>query len=193
MEITDNGVNNRITVSPTIRGRLLINGNNNVVAVGAEQDSINVILEVNGSDAVIDIGSGCNLGHLFAYLQSGAQVRVGQGVGFNGFIRLLLHEAFHIEIGNLCLLSGGTDITVSDMHPIFDLATGERINVGQSVKIGEHCWIAQNCLVLKGVTIGSNSAIGASSVVTKNIPANCLAAGVPARVLRENIFWKRNL
>jgi hypothetical protein len=129
VEIINNGVNNQITVSPTINGRLLINATTTLFPW--EQS--------NGSDAVIDIGSGCNLSHLFAYLQSRAQLHVGNDVGFNGLIRLLMHEPFHINIGNLCLFSGGTEITVSDMHSIFDLVTGERINAGRSVHIGEHC------------------------------------------------------
>jgi maltose O-acetyltransferase len=45
--------------------------------------------------------------------------------------------------------------------------------------------IGTNAIVLKGVSIGDNSVIGAGSVVTKSIPANCIAAGNPCRVIRE--------
>ena len=46
-------------------------------------------------------------------------------------------------------------------------------------------WIGAQCIVLKGVTIGARSIIGAGSVVTKSIPADCIAAGNPCKVLRR--------
>ena len=55
------------------------------------------------------------------------------------------------------------------------------------VEIGENCWIGRNVSILKGVTIGDNSVIAANSVVTKSVPANCIAAGNPAKVVKTNI------
>lgn len=51
--------------------------------------------------------------------------------------------------------------------------------------IGNNCWIGANSVICLGVTIGENTVIGAGSVVTKDIPANCVAAGNPCRVIRE--------
>jgi acetyltransferase-like isoleucine patch superfamily enzyme len=47
----------------------------------------------------------------------------------------------------------------------------------------ENVWVGMNVIILKGVTIGKNSVIAAGSIVTKPIPANCLAGGNPAKVL----------
>jgi acetyltransferase-like isoleucine patch superfamily enzyme len=55
------------------------------------------------------------------------------------------------------------------------------------VVIGENCWIGRNVSIMKGVTIGDNSIIAANSVVTKSVPANCIAAGNPAKVVKTNI------
>ena len=55
------------------------------------------------------------------------------------------------------------------------------------VIIGENCWIGRNVSIMKGVTIGDNSVIAANSVVTKSVPANCIAAGNPAKVVKTNI------
>ncbi|MDR2886855.1 MAG: acyltransferase [Bacteroidales bacterium] len=52
------------------------------------------------------------------------------------------------------------------------------------VSIGDNVWLGDKVTVLAGVTIGKNSIIGANSVVTKSIPANCVAAGIPAKVIR---------
>lgn len=53
-----------------------------------------------------------------------------------------------------------------------------------AITVGDNCWIAGNVTICGGVTIGEGSVIGAGSVVTKDIPANSLAAGVPCRVIR---------
>jgi acetyltransferase-like isoleucine patch superfamily enzyme len=53
------------------------------------------------------------------------------------------------------------------------------------VKIGAHVWIGFNSIILKGVTIGDRSVVAAGSVVTKDIPADVLVAGNPARVIRS--------
>ena len=53
------------------------------------------------------------------------------------------------------------------------------------VRIGRNCWLGAGVIVLPGVTIGDNTVVGAGSVVTRDLPANVLAVGSPARVLRE--------
>ena len=56
---------------------------------------------------------------------------------------------------------------------------------GFDITIGQNVWFGARCIVLKGVTIGDNSVIAAGSIVVKSIPANCVAAGNPARVVKE--------
>jgi len=53
------------------------------------------------------------------------------------------------------------------------------------VTIGNNCWIGASVTICPGVTVGDNSVIGAGSVVTKDIPANCIAVGNPCHVVRE--------
>lgn len=66
------------------------------------------------------------------------------------------------------------------------------------ITIGSNCWLASNVVVIGGVTIGEGCVIGAGSVVTRDIPANSLAAGNPCRVIREitkkdSIKYKKEL
>jgi acetyltransferase-like isoleucine patch superfamily enzyme len=96
-------------------------------------------------------------------------------------------------LGKDCMLSAGVFLTVSDMHTVVDLETGERINPSADVRLRDHVWLGARTMVLKGVEIGAGSIIGAGAVVTSSIPANCLAAGVPAKILRRNVSWRRQL
>lgn len=76
------------------------------------------------------------------------------------------------------MVGADTCIGDTDDHP-------ERLDTKPApVVIGDNVFIGMHCLILKGVTIGENSIIGAGSVVTKDIPANCVAAGVPCKVIR---------
>jgi acetyltransferase-like isoleucine patch superfamily enzyme len=88
-----------------------------------------------------------------------------------------------ITIGNSCMIASGSYLTDSDWHDIYDRS----VPVGKSAPIilHENVWIGDSVIVCKGVTIGKNSIIGAGSVVVSDIPANVIAAGNPARVVRE--------
>lgn len=90
-----------------------------------------------------------------------------------------------IQIGQDVAISHNVIIRDSDNHQL----TGQE-SVSLPIKIGDHVWIGVNSVILKGVNIGDGSVIGAGSVVTRDIPARCLAAGIPARVIRSNIEWK---
>ena len=66
-----------------------------------------------------------------------------------------------------------------------DDGTGYDDEYGKPITIGSNCWIASNVVITAGVTIGEGCVIGAGSVVTRDIPANSLAAGNPCRVIRQ--------
>jgi acetyltransferase-like isoleucine patch superfamily enzyme len=163
-----------------------------IVEIQQWQAAGNVTITADEGAEII-IGHGCVLGHLLIHACKGARVQIGVGVGFNGVVRLLLHEPKTMSIGAGSLIAGGTDILVSDMHSIIDICTDERINNAKDVRIDDRVWIGQNCLVLKGSIIGSDSIIGGGSVVTGMIPSNSLAVGTPARVVRSNVRWQREL
>lgn len=58
------------------------------------------------------------------------------------------------------------------------------------IKIGNHVWIGINATILKGVTIGDGAIIAAGAVVNKDVEENSLVGGVPAKILKKNIFWE---
>ncbi|WP_051650391.1 Coenzyme F420 hydrogenase/dehydrogenase, beta subunit C-terminal domain [Selenomonas sp. AB3002] len=92
-----------------------------------------------------------------------------------------------INIGD-AIIAPNCYIVDSDYHKI--LEDGKVINPPAPVKFEGHVWLGQNVTILKGVTIGRGCCIGAKSLVTKDIPADSLAVGVPAKVVRSNIEWR---
>lgn len=93
-----------------------------------------------------------------------------------------------IEIGEDCLFAQGTIIRDNDGH--FLAAGAPAGNEVAEVKIGKHCWIGQRAMILKGVNLADNVVIGAGAVVTGSFPSNVAIAGIPAKVIKENVSWQ---
>lgn len=108
-----------------------------------------------------------------------------------------LGAAQEISIGASCLFASGVYVTDHD-HDCSNLdepvVSNGRI-VADPVRIGDQAWLGEKVIVLKGVTIGQRCVIGAGSVVTHDIPADSIAVGTPARVIRswcpETSSWKQ--
>jgi len=88
-----------------------------------------------------------------------------------------------IEIGDNCMIASGAYITDSDWHGIYDRI--ERNAEPAPIRIGNNVWIGDRATVLKGVSIGDNSIVGAGAVVARDVPANVVVAGNPARVVKQ--------
>jgi acetyltransferase-like isoleucine patch superfamily enzyme len=93
-----------------------------------------------------------------------------------------ISAATEILVGESCMLAQGVFVTDSDWHGVYDrsLAIGNTA----SVSVGNNSWIGDSAIICKGVHIGENSIVGAGSVVVRDIPANAVAAGNPASVLK---------
>ena len=89
-----------------------------------------------------------------------------------------------VTIGDNVMLAPNVSIYTAS-HPIHPLSRNSGYEYGIPVSIGNNVWIGGNVVILPGITIGDNAVIGAGSVVTKDIPANVIAAGNPCRILRE--------
>lgn len=88
-----------------------------------------------------------------------------------------------ITIGDSVMFANGVYVTDSDWHGLYDrTARDEKV---APVHIGENVWLGDHATVLKGVTIGENSVVAARAVVTRDVPANVVVAGNPARVVKE--------
>lgn len=139
------------------------------------------------------------------YFEAGGDVEFGAGVSLVGTvvpIEIVSHQGSRISIGDHTFVNYGASITayknvsigryclVGHHLRIVDrnehgVKQREVVPPPEPVLIEDRVWIGAHVIILPGVSIGHNSAIGAGSVVTKDIPANCIAAGNPARVLRK--------
>lgn len=124
--------------------------------------------------------------------EANCHVELGESLQANGFLNISCAERARIIFGRSCLISAAT-VRSSDMHPIYDLDTGERINFGGDVVVGDHVWLAQDCMILKGVNIGSGSVVAAMTLVNRDVPANSIVAGNPGKVIKNNIRWDHRL
>lgn len=165
------------TKNMDIKGRIFIgktwHGFSNYTTVFVAKKNSNLKVEGN-----LMINAGCNI-----TIEEGAKLLIGSGyINSNTHINCFNN----ISIGNKVLISENVTIRDSDNHTILY----EGYEMSKPITIGDHVWIGLNVTILKGVTIGNDSIIAAGSVVTKDIPAHCLAAGVPAKVIKRNIEWE---
>ncbi len=99
---------------------------------------------------------------------------------------LILRCTQKIVIGDSVAISHNVTIMDSDAHEI----VGNEHAKTQPVRIGDHVWIGSGAKVLKGVTIEEGAVVSAGAVVTHDVPANCVVAGVPAKIIKRNVYWK---
>jgi acetyltransferase-like isoleucine patch superfamily enzyme len=113
-----------------------------------------------------------------------ARVRIGAGSFLNLGVTVAALEL--VEIGDHCMFANGCFITDAD-HRFDDLirpVTWQGFTSRGPTRVGDNVWCGANVVITSGVTVGERCVIGANSVVTADIPAYSIAAGVPARVIR---------
>ena len=93
-----------------------------------------------------------------------------------------------IDIGDQCAIGRNVLIMDFDAHRI-KYADGSNNKVSSPIHIGNHVWIGANAIILKGVTIEDGAIIGAGTIVTKDVPANAIVVGNPAKIVKENVQW----
>lgn len=120
---------------------------------------------------------GINRPCIVTALEPFAIVTIGNNCGFSGTV---IGCFTSISIGNNVRCGANTLITDSDWH-LDDPRAGKPL----PIVIEDNVWLGVNVTVLKGITIGKNSVIGAGSVVTRDIPANVIAAGNPCKIIKE--------
>ena len=139
----------------------------------ARQAAIRELLGHVGENCVVEQPLFCTYGY-------------NTSVGDNFFLNVngRLMDSGKITIGNNVFIAPGVSI-ITEEHAMDVKQRIEGLEYTHPVTIGDNVWICTGGIVLPGVTIGDNSVIGAGSVVSKDIPPNCLAVGNPCKVIRR--------
>jgi len=114
-------------------------------------------------------------------------VKKGKLILNSGFINegVQITCASKITIGKECTIARDVVIRDYDAHII----ETPYYEISKPIEIGNHVWIGNRAMILKGVKIGDGSIIAAGAIVTHDVPENCIAGGVPAKILKDNITW----
>jgi acetyltransferase-like isoleucine patch superfamily enzyme len=112
-------------------------------------------------------------------------VKIGDHVGI--FENTVINPNSPVTIGNDVGI--GAEVMIWTHGSWLDITKGFPADFGP-VTIGNNVWLPARCIMLPNTSIGDNTVIGINSVITKKIPEGCLAAGIPCKVLKENVYPK---
>ncbi len=173
--------------------KIVVRGHNNIIeSIGKVYEST---FRVIGDNNKINILHNCKiLDSSFVIIGNQCNITFqekstcGHGCWF-----VVMGNGHHISIGQDTMISDDVDIWASDSHAIFkDGNEADVINLSGDIDIGAHVWIGKKSVVLKNVRINENAIVGIASVVTKDVPANCIVVGNPAHVVNVGINWERS-
>lgn len=147
----------------------------NAIPVTDEEARESVVRELFGS-----VGSHPTVLPVFS-CDNGKNIHVGENFLANYNVTIL--DIAPVTIGDYVMIGPSTLITTVN-HPLSPIKRRRHIGQAKPVTVGRDVWIGGNCTILPGVTIGNNVVVAAGAVVTKDVPNNCVVAGVPAKVIK---------
>lgn len=126
-------------------------------------------------------GAGCSVYSPFLF-DMGENIFLGDNVFIN--YNCVILDMAHVHIGNNVMIAPNVTLSTAS-HLLSRQSRRNKEGFAEPIVIEDDVWIGCNVSILPGVTIGAGSVIAAGAVVTKSVPANCLVAGVPARIMRK--------
>ena len=185
-------IKNKVKILARLRkSKIRIIGDNNILSI--HKNSF-----IKKSSFLIDnnkifIGNNCCIKNLDIDMKNNNSIiKIGAKTTIER-ARITSFEPYKIEIGKDCMFSSDIIIMNTDVHRIYDVDTRLKTNEGKEISIGNHVWLGIRTIILKGVTIGDNSIVAAGSIVTKDVKANTIVSGTPAKQIKENKNWTREL
>lgn len=146
--------------------------------LGDEEAGHAILVELLGA-----IGEGSSIRPPL-YVDLGSNIRIGARTAVNYHFTAL--DVAAITIGDDCMIGPNVQL-LTPTHPVEPQPRKDKLEAAKPITIGDNVWLGGGVVVCPGVTIGDNAVIGAGAVVTRDVPANVVAVGNPARVVREGI------
>lgn len=166
----------------------LLLGKNSCIAIRSQLSLNGNAKCMNGRSTIVRIDEGgtleCGKSSVFyggdIIIFKGAKLTIGDTF-INSDCKIRCHQS--ISIGNGCAISHDLTVMDSDAHYL----NGEKKT--NPIVIEDHVWIGSRVMILNGVRVGEGAVIAAGSVVTKDVPAHAVVAGVPARIINDYVEW----
>lgn len=172
-----------------------IEGNNNIIFIHDISSFKNNCIQILGDNNCIEIKKpkvpiqGMNI--WFRAKAHNRKLEIGENTIIGNGEITVYKDDMSVSIGDNCLFSSKWEIRTNDGHDIYDLKTNEIINNSKSVFIGNNVWVGAKTTFLKGAVIPNGCIIGINSIINKKFTKkNCIIAGIPARIVKENVYWK---
>lgn len=183
---------NKLTINGKLRkNKIKISGDNNLIEIGAGSLLRECSFYLKGNNNKIIIGKNCVLHGVNIIMDNeNSEIVIGESTSIAKSLIVSL-EPYKIIIGKDCMISYDVEIRNTDSHMIYDLNSNIRLNTGKEIIIKDNVWIGTKCLILKGSNIDNNSIVAAGSIVNKEFSNNCIIAGNPAKVIKNNVYWTR--
>ena len=180
---------------------------NSVISIGENTNFTqpDVVIETRGYDgtAKVEIGKSCifmdTLFRLYLH-RAESLVLINSHTTFGEKVSLRANQGKKIIIGKDCMFSSHIELWAGDGHTIMDVKTKSPINLfadhgnpKNKIVFGDHTWVGYRSIVMGGTNIGDGSIIGAQSVVKGIFPNNCSVAGSPAKIIKTDVAWSRDM
>ena len=143
-------------------------------------------------NAKLTIGNGLFARKLKIVLDKNTNISIGNYFGVNDvFMTTNGGIGTSIKIGNSCMFSLDVTLRTSDGHVIYDIENKEVINASKDITIENRVWLCAKSTVLKGAKLSANTVVGYGAIVVDEFSEkNCIIAGIPAKIVKENIMWE---
>ncbi len=172
---------------------ILVYGNNNKIFFAEDCLLNNTTITINGDNNRIVVGSktkflGAHDVTIFVGMGSNGTLEIGENTSLRG-VRFEISGAA-IRLGNDVAVAYGVYLRNHDSHKVLSVETGDVTNPPADINVGDHVWLCEQTTILKGVNIGNESIVALKSLVTKDVPANSIAAGCPAKIVKTGVTWE---
>ncbi len=168
--------------------RIEVRGNHNLVRIHPSCKLVNVSFRLLGDNLRLELGERVKVSQWGEFLLMGedAEIRLDHHCTVES-ARFIAHSGTVLEVGPDCMFANDVEVRTSDEHSILDASSGARINPDRR-DIGEHVWLGH---AHQGGPHRRRSVIATGSIVSRDLGAGVVAAGIPAREIRQGVTWDR--
>lgn len=166
-------------------------GNEVIIDQGVRLNNVRIAVSGRNNKLILHRGVVFKEGGRIRIEDEGNLIELGENGSFINCFFSASDYGCKIIVGKDSLFSNRIIVRTSDSHSILN-EVGQRINHGHDVIIGDRVWVAYGVTILKKSVIEDDCVIGTQSVVAgAHIPKGCIAAGNPARVVKEGVHWRK--